>query len=271
MLLSGWKSHLGGAASEAVALAACAISLVAIAVITPLDGAIRTMLAPLASQLISPKLPLWTFLITTGLLTVGLLALMFGRTHRTCAARAERWSQNGVFLILLVLIGPALGDFLRLEPSSAGFYGAAGWWIARRQHPAWAVASLASGLILGLALGLSGMATGSVRLSQILWSGLAVLGLAHAIYYYVLRLPSSTRPITNDLLVLHSQPDASARLPGLPAMCLLLVVAAVARLPHDIRLRHHTRLPRYHWVVHMDDPASIRLQQDLQFLQHRLR
>jgi hypothetical protein len=265
MLLSDSKSRLRNAASEAAALAACAMLLFAVNVITPLDGAVRTMLAPLASRLFSPTLPLWTFAITTGFLTVGLLALMSGRTRSTCAARAECWRENGVFLILLVLIGPALGDSLGLAPSSAGFYGAAGWWIGRRHHPGWAVMSLAGGLILGTALGLSGMATGSLRLSEILWSGLAVLGLAHALYYYVLRLPLSAKPVTNDLSALRNYPDASARLPGLPAMCLLLVVAALARLPHD------TRPTRYHWVAQMDDPASLRLQQDLQFLQHRLR
>lgn len=256
MLLSDSRSRLGNATSEAAALAACAMLLIAVTVMTPLDDAVRTMLVPLASQIFSPTLPLWTFVITTGFLTVGLLALMSGSTRRRGAAPVERWRENGVFLILLVLIGPALGDSLGLAPSAAGFYGAAGWWIGRQQHPGWAVTSLAGGLILGLALGLSGMATGSLRLSEILWSGLAVLGLAHALYYYVLRLPLSARPATKDL---------STRLPGLPAMCLLLVVAALARLPHD------TRPTRYHWVAHMDDPTSIRLQQDLQFLQHRLR
>jgi hypothetical protein len=164
---------------------------------------------------------------------------MSGRTYGRYAVHAEFRRENGVFLILLVLIGPAIGGALGLAPSSAGFYGAAGWWIGRRHHPGWATVSLASGLILGLALGLSEMATGSQRLSQILWSGLVILGLAHALYHYVLRLP------------LRNDPGASARLPGLPAMCLLLVVAAVARLPHD------TSWARQHWVAHVDDQSPV--------------
>jgi hypothetical protein len=253
MLLSDSKSRISHATSEAIALAACALLLVAVTDITPLDSAVRAILVPLGPRLSSPNLPLWTFIITTGFLTVGLLALMSGRTYRNCEARAEGWRQNGAFLILLVLIGPALGDSLHLAPSSAGFYGAAGWWISKRHHSGWAWGSLAMGLILGLALGLSGMATGSLRLSEFLWSGLAVLGLAHALYYYILRLPSSTRPV-NDLSASRHRRDGSARLPGLPAMCLLLLVAAVARLPHDARPARHQ------WVAHLGIQNPVRLQ-----------
>ena len=254
MLSSGWKSHIGGATSEVLALAICTVLLRVATAITPLDDAVRTALVPLGSRLFSPTLPVWTFAITTGFLTVGLLALMFGRTYRRCGAQAERWRENGIFLMLLVLIGPALGDTLGLAPCAAGFYGAAGWWIGKRQHPGWAAASLASGPILGLVLGLAAMANGSVRLSEILWSGLAILGLAHALYYYILRLPLNARPVTNELWPLRNHPDASPRLPGLPAMCLLLAVAAVARLPHDMRLAHH------HWVAHTGNQGSVLLQ-----------
>jgi hypothetical protein len=247
MLLSDWKSRIGDATSEALALAAFALLLMAVTAITPLDSAVQMLLAPLGPKLSSPSLPLWTFAITTGFLTVGLLALMSGRAHRKCRVRAEFWRGTGVFLILLVLIGPALGDSLGLAPSTAGFYGAAGWWIGKRNHPGWAAMSLAIGLILGLAMGLSGMAAGSLRLSEILWSGLAILALAHALYYYVLRLPFNAR--------LRHHPDMPTRLPGLPAMCLLLVVAAVARLPHE------SRLSRHHWVAHLD--AQEALQQPL--------
>jgi membrane-associated PAP2 superfamily phosphatase len=245
MLLSGSKSRIGSARFEAIVLAACAVLLVAVTVITPLDSDVRTMLAPLVTKLFSPTLLLWNFTITTGFLTVGLLAIMSGRTQRGCAARAQCWRENGMFLILLVLIGPALGDSLGLAPGAGGFYAAAGWWIGKRHHPGWAAVSLAAGLILGLALGLSEIATGSLRLSEILWSGLAVLGVAHVLYYYVLRLP---HPWT-----LRNQPDASARLPGLPAMCLLLVVAAAARLPHD------ARAARLQWTAHLDHPGSVHL------------
>jgi len=252
MRLSDSKSHISQATPEAMVLAGCVVSLIAVTGMTPLDSAVRTMLAPLGPMLFSATLPLWTFIITTALLTVGLLALMSGCTHRARGARTECWRENGVFLILLVLIGPALSDSLQLVPGSAGFYAAAGWWIGKRHHPGWAWASLASGLILGLALGFEAMAAGTVRLSEVLWSGLAILGLAHALYYYVLRLPRSSKP-TAEPSTLSNHLDVSARLPGLPAMCLLLVIAAVARLPHD------PRLPRLHWVAHLDAPASVHI------------
>src|ERR1700735_1551479 len=137
MLLSDSKSRISCATSEAMALAASAMLLIAVSGITPLDSAVRILLAPLAPKLFSPALPLWTFIITTGFLTVGLLALMSGRINPSCGARAEGWRENGIFLILLVLIGPALGDSLHLAPSSAGFYVAAGWWIGKRYHSVW--------------------------------------------------------------------------------------------------------------------------------------
>jgi hypothetical protein len=244
VLLSDSKSHRGNARAEAMALAAVALLLVTVPGIMPLDSSVRALLVPLGPKLFSPTLPLWTFAITTGCLTVGLLALMSGRTHRMCRARAECWRENGIFLILLVLIGPALADSLGLASTTAGFYGASGWWIGRRQHPGWALASLAGGLLLGLTLGLSGMADGSLRLSEILWSGLAVLGLAHALYYYILRLPISDRA-GND--------RSTPRVPGLPAMCLLLVIAALARLPHD------SRVASRQWVAHLGNPTSVHL------------
>jgi membrane-associated PAP2 superfamily phosphatase len=252
MLLSRSKSRIGAATAEGLALAAGALLLIAVSGLTPLDSSVRAMLSPLGSRLFSPALPSWTFAITTGLLTVGLLSLMSGRTHRTCRARAECWRGNGIFLILLVLLGPALADSLGLASSCAGFYAAAGWWIGRRRHPGWALASLAVGLALPLVLGLSGLASGGLRLSEILWSGLAILGLAHALYYYVLRLPLHAKPI-NEPSTLSNRLDVPARLPGLPAMCLLLVAAAVVRLPHD------ARLARLHWVAQLDHPGSVHL------------
>ena len=265
MLLSGSKSHRGSATFEAMMLAAGAVMLVVVADLTPLDSAVRALLTPLEARLFSPTRTLWTFSITTGFLTVGMLAILSGRTQRRYGARAECWRENGIFLILLLLIGPALGDLLGLAPSAVGFYAAAGWWIGRRHHPGWAVVSLASGLILGLALGLSGLATGSLRLSEFLWSGLAVLGLAHALNYYYVRLPSSARPMEHDPWALRNQREASARLRGLPAMCLLLVVAAVARLPHD------ARWARQHWVAHGQEQGLVRLQQGPRSVQPRLR
>jgi hypothetical protein len=245
------------ASSEALALATLAALLICVTAITPVDNAVRSILEPMASNLFSPNLPVWTFTITTGFMTIGLLVLMFGRRHQEWGARAECWRANGIFLVLLVLIGPALADSLGLPPCATGFYGAAGWWIGKRDHAGWAALSLASGVVLGLSLGLQGIATGSHSLSDVLWSGLAILGLCHILYYYVLRLP--------DRLLFPTHLEESARLPGLSAMCLLLVVVAVARLPHA------TGFAVPHWVAHIGEHSPVHLQQVVRMLQPRLR
>jgi len=72
---------------------------------------------------------------------------------------------------------------------SVGFLYGLGWWIWRGRRPYWARASLAAGLLAGAALGLGRMAAGGHFLSDVVWSALLALGLAHALYYYVLRIP----------------------------------------------------------------------------------
>src|SRR5262249_2679886 len=60
------------------------------------------------------------------------------------------------------------------------------WWIWRRRRPARAWGSLALGLAAGFALGLGRMAAGGHFLSDVIWSALLALGVAHVVYYYVL-------------------------------------------------------------------------------------
>jgi hypothetical protein len=60
----------------------------------------------------------------------------------------------------------------------------------RRRHPRWAVASLVAGLAIGTLLGLGRMAAGAHFLSDAIWSALIAYGIAHALYYYVLRIPA---------------------------------------------------------------------------------
>ncbi|HMF10340.1 MAG TPA: phosphatase PAP2 family protein, partial [Thermoanaerobaculia bacterium] len=160
--------------------------------------------------------------ITASLILAGLGTLAVGLAGR----RADlRWI--GVFLLLSVVIGPGLVvNFLfkdhwgrprprdivefsgtsryvpPLVPSSegctsfpcghcsVGFLYGTGWWIWRRRHRGWAWASLMVGVIAGFAQGLGRMAAGGHFLSDVVWSGLLALGIAHLLYDDVLRIPA---------------------------------------------------------------------------------
>jgi hypothetical protein len=52
------------------------------------------------------------------------------------------------------------------------------------------VVSLAFGLVLGTLLGVGRMAAGAHFLSDAVWSALLAWGIAHALYYYALRVPA---------------------------------------------------------------------------------
>ncbi len=73
---------------------------------------------------------------------------------------------------------------------SVGYLYASGWWLWRRRRPPWAAASLATGLVLGTLLGVGRIAAGGHFLSDVVWSGLIALGVAHVLYYYGLRIPA---------------------------------------------------------------------------------
>jgi lipid A 4'-phosphatase len=168
--------------------------------------------------------------ITAALVLTGLAALAHGA-----------WRRYGVFLLLCVVVGPGLlvntvfkdhwgrprprdivefGGPLRYRIAplpggeggasfpcghcSVGFLFAAGWWVWRRRRPALAWGSLALGLLAGFALGLGRMAAGGHFLSDVIWSALLALGVAHVLYHYVLRVP------------LHESLEAGAEVPRGP-------------------------------------------------------
>jgi lipid A 4'-phosphatase len=210
-------------------------------------------------------------LITLLLFVLGFLALMMGSVRRD-----RFWRVNGTFLLLGVLLGPGLmGDAAwkdhwdapaprdlvefggtaqytpapTLSPTAAiesfpcshcmaGFLYASGWWIWRRRRPVWAGSSLGLGLGLGFALGVAQMAAGGHFLSDVIWSALLALGLAHVLYYYVLRLPVHESARASGL------DEPAARLPGLRMMAALLILAAAARSPHGQRFPAHVELSR---------------------------
>jgi hypothetical protein len=85
---------------------------------------------------------------------------------------------------------------------SVGYLYGIGWWAWHRRHPRLAALSLATGLTLGTLLGLGRMAAGGHFLSDAVWAGLIALGVAHALYYYVMRIPAreDSRPTLYPLI-----------------------------------------------------------------------
>jgi len=205
--------------------------------------------------------------ITLLLFVLGLLAVMIGRVRGH-----EFWRVNGVFLLLGALLGPGLmgnaalkdhwdrpvprdliefGGTLHYTPAPlaaaadesvpgspclAGFLYASGWWIWRRRRPVWAASSLALGLGLGFTLGLAQMAAGSYFLSDVIWSALLAFGLAHVLYYRVLRRPAHESAAASGL------DEPAAPLPSMRMMAALLILAAAVRSPHAQRFSTHSDL-----------------------------
>lgn len=158
--------------------------------------------------------------ITASLLGIGLVVLGAGALR----GRAL-WRRYATFMLLTVIIGPGLlintvfkdhwdrprprdviefagplhyavaplrgegGTSFPCGHCSVGFLYALGWWIWRRRRPHLAAASLAAGIVVGLALGLGRMAAGGHFLSDVLWAALIAYAIAHLLYYYVLRIP----------------------------------------------------------------------------------
>jgi lipid A 4'-phosphatase len=214
---------------DGVFLIATAIAVTVLFALTPLDVAAARVFYrsdaldhwPLARELpwsVLYRLAPW---ITAALVLSGLAALAVG-----IARGAGDWRRHGIFLLLSVVVGPGLlvntvfkdhwnrprprdvvefGGPLHYRPAplpggeggasfpcghcSVGFLFAAGWWMWRRRRPARAWGSLALGLIAGFALGLGRMAAGGHFLSDVIWSALLALGVAHVLYHYVLRVP----------------------------------------------------------------------------------
>ncbi|HEY2291915.1 MAG TPA: phosphatase PAP2 family protein [Thermoanaerobaculia bacterium] len=215
----------GGWPGLAVLLGLAAI-VTALFAATPLDlVAARAFYRPgaLDHWPLAKELP-WSALyrlapwITAVLVLSGLAALALG-----IARGHSDWRRHGIFLLLSVVVGPGLlvntifkdhwgrprprdvvefGGPSHYRPAplpggeggasfpcghcSVGFLFAAGWWMWRRRRPARAWGSLALGLLAGFALGLGRMAAGGHFLSDVIWSALLALGVAHVLYYYVL-------------------------------------------------------------------------------------
>ncbi len=181
-------------------------------------------------------------LVLGGLFFLGLALLRHNRTLQ----------RQAIFVTLSVVLGPGLlvngafkdhwnrprprdvielGGTLHYTPAplrgeggksfpcghcSVGFLYALGWWIWRRRSRL-ALASLATGLGVGIALGIGRMAAGGHFPSDIAWSAFISLGIAHWLYWHVLRIPE------------HEAAREAARAVGrLPQYALLLLAGAGA-------------------------------------------
>jgi lipid A 4'-phosphatase len=223
---------------------------------------------PLATQLPWSALYQAAPWITAALAGAGLIGLFAGTVRR----RAD-WRRHAAFLLLCVVVGPGflanavlkdhwerprprdiveLGGPLHYRPAplpggdggasfpcghcSVGFLIGAGWWVWRRRRPVLARAALGTGIVTGFALGLGRMAAGGHFLSDVAWSAILALGVAHVLYHHVLRIPR--------LEARHSAAGeaAGARSRGShwPATVAALggsaVLAALFATPHGTRL-----------------------------------
>ncbi|HSQ78127.1 MAG TPA: phosphatase PAP2 family protein [Nitrospirota bacterium] len=173
--------------------------------------------------------PLWLLFYRsapwiTGSLAVAGVALLITGVVRE---KSRRLRLYGIFILLSVIIGPGLIINLALKDHwgrarprqlvefggsseysqplapfqasgksfpcghcSVGYLYGIGWWVWRRSHPRRAVVSLAAGLAVGTLLGIGRMTDGGHYLSDAFWSALIALGIAHVLYYYVLRIPA---------------------------------------------------------------------------------
>jgi len=156
-----------------------------------------------------------TPLITTALLLLAFLAMMVGQSRGV-----EEWRSGGLFLMLLVLISSFLSESFACSECSAGFCLAAGWWVWRRRHPAWALASLLIGLLVGTTLGLSDMMAARHASSVTVWAAVLTLGLAHGLYLYV---------------------QALRRLLDFRLLLLLVAISAATQGPTDATSTRHAR------------------------------
>jgi lipid A 4'-phosphatase len=259
---------------DALVLACLGVTVTLLFAVTPLDiEAARIFYSTDVSDQwpLAAKLP-WSVLyrlapwITASLVLIGLAGLIAG-----LACRRVAWRWQAVFVLLSVLLGPGLiingifkdhwerprprdivefggpmpyviapmrgqgGASFPCGHCSVGFLYGLGWWIWRGRRPYWARASLAAGLLAGAALGLGRMAAGGHFLSDVVWSALLALGLAHALYYYVLRIPFREAHEANVAAHVPS-PGLQGVLSILAAFGGVAVLLALFATPHGAQL-----------------------------------
>jgi lipid A 4'-phosphatase len=201
--------------------------------------------------------------ITASLLVTGLAAFAL-----TLTASRRHWRGAAMLLLLTIVIGPGLignavlkdhwqhprprdvlelGGSMHYVPSpliggeggasfpcghcTVGFLYGLGWWVWKRRHPRWAVASLAAGLAAGTLLGAGRMAAGAHFLSDVIWSALLAYGVTHILYYYLLRLDEAEEGV-GEVRFTQQRPQWSRVLRIAAPLAAALVLLALYALPH---------------------------------------
>jgi lipid A 4'-phosphatase len=226
--------------------------------------------------------PLWSLFyksapwITGSLALAGTAALINGLVRK----EARRSRTHGLFILLCVAIGPGLivngilkdhwgrarprqivefgGKHTYTQPlvpgdahgksfpcghCSVGYLYGVGWWIWRRRSLWASSTSLVAGLTIGTLQGFGRLAAGGHFLSDNLWAGLIALGLAHVLYYYVLRIPAREDAVSS--LYPRIEQDRRFRYASVAGASLLgagIVIGGIVASPHFIDLSHRVSL-----------------------------
>jgi membrane-associated PAP2 superfamily phosphatase len=222
------------------------------------------------------RLPPWRQLygaatwITASLVIIGLAGLA------TSLRRARsHWRRPAILLLLAVAIGPGLlgnallkdhwrhprprdlvefGGTLHYVPApligtengaafpcghcTVGFLYGAGWWIWKRRRPALAAGCLATGLTLGVLLGVGRMAAGAHFLSDVVWSALLAFAVVHVLHYHVLSPGGALRRVVTGTRAARHLPQLAGIAAPLAGIAVLVALFAT---PHGTQLRE--RIP----------------------------
>lgn len=232
--------------------------------------------------------PLWRFFhryagAMTGILAFGGLAVLLAGSF---VQRLRRWRIHGLFVVLLVILGPglvvnaifkdhwgrprphqveALGGTMAYHPPfalgeagkaksfpcghcSVGFSFAALWLLLRRHHRALGRAALLGGILLGVLMGMGRMAAGAHWLSDVIWAALFPWLVAWGLYYWLLKVHRR-----EDGLAPHHLSPRRRLLEtlGYGALALGIAVGAALATPVHKELKYHLAQP-LPFTLHVD-------------------
>lgn len=194
--------------------------------------------------------------ITASLVLGAMGALALGLMHKR-----EAWRREATFMLLALVLGPGLlvngvlkdhwnrprprdvvefggpshyvpaplrgegGKSFPCGHCSVGFLYGVGWWIWRRRRPRLAAVALATGALVGTALGIGRIAAGGHFASDVVWSAYIALGLAHILQVHLLPIARRGR--------------ALPLIAGAGGVCVLL---ALFVMPHGAEVRDEVPL-----------------------------